>query len=109
MKIGDNIFPPGEPPRSCLICGQHEVGKGWRMGGAKASHGGMHAKDGTARRIFGRERDEYVLSELGFMVAIETSHSPRCDKCGLAYPKHTKVCITGWMERDAKKRARHTL
>jgi hypothetical protein len=106
MKIGDNIFPPGEPPRSCIICGQYEVGKGWRMGGAKASHGGMHVRDGSARLIAGRDRDEYVLTELGLSVAIETSNASRCKRCGLVHPKHAKTCVTGWMERDAKKRER---
>lgn len=112
MRINDNIFPPGEPPRSCLVCGQYETGRGFRMGGAKASHGGMHVKDGTARRITQYERDEYVLTELGVVVAIETSVAARCERkagigCGLVFPRHTKTCVNGWMERDAKKRARY--
>jgi hypothetical protein len=50
FRVGDNIFPPGDVPRSCIVCGQYETGRGWRMGFAKTAHGRMHVKDGNGAR-----------------------------------------------------------
>jgi len=105
MTRGDNIFPTGEPPRACAICGQYETGRGFRMGFARTAHGRKHVREGLAREVIGH-RYEYVMTDAGVVVAVALLRSERCGRCGLAAPQHTRDCITGYLERESRRTTR---
>lgn len=101
---GDDVMPAGAPPRSCIVCGLYERGRGWRMGFARAAHGRKHVREGNAREVIRYETYDYVLTDAGVKIANALFEKDRCKSCGLAEPQHARHCMVGYMQKRMKEK-----